>query len=54
MKIIFTGMQNGEVKLAVFLSKGTLEVEVISARDICPGERDEPGYIYIFFYINKN
>ncbi|XP_044009202.1 regulating synaptic membrane exocytosis protein 1 isoform X2 [Aphidius gifuensis] len=44
------GMQNGEVKLAVFLSKGTLEVEVISARDICPGEREEPD-TYVKTYL---
>ncbi|XP_043283808.1 regulating synaptic membrane exocytosis protein 1 isoform X2 [Venturia canescens] len=45
-----SGVNNGEVKLALFLSKGTLEVEVISARDICPGEREEPD-TYVKTYL---
>ncbi|XP_034941618.1 regulating synaptic membrane exocytosis protein 1 isoform X2 [Chelonus insularis] len=44
------GMQNGEIKLALFLSKGTLEVEVICARDICPGEKEEPD-TYVKTYL---
>ncbi|KOC70476.1 Regulating synaptic membrane exocytosis protein 2 [Habropoda laboriosa] len=42
------GAQNGEVKLGLCLSKGTLEVEVICARDICPGEKEEPGNLLLF------
>lgn len=37
------GAQNGEVQLGFYLCKGTLEVEVICARDICPEEKEEPG-----------
>ncbi|KAK0163444.1 hypothetical protein PV327_007123 [Microctonus hyperodae] len=44
------GVQNGEVKLTLFLSKGTLEVEVICAREICPGEREEPD-TYVKTYL---
>ncbi|XP_011301029.1 regulating synaptic membrane exocytosis protein 1 isoform X2 [Fopius arisanus] len=43
-------MGNGEVQLALFLSKGTLEVEVIAARDVCPGEREEPD-TYVKTYL---
>ncbi|XP_076230361.1 regulating synaptic membrane exocytosis protein fife isoform X2 [Nomia melanderi] len=44
------GPQNGEVKLAFCLSKGTLEVEVICARDICPADREEPD-TYVKTYL---
>ncbi|KAG8034862.1 hypothetical protein G9C98_007938 [Cotesia typhae] len=44
------GTHSGEVKLALFLSKGTLEVEVICARDICPGEKEEPD-TYVKTYL---
>ncbi|XP_017792760.1 PREDICTED: regulating synaptic membrane exocytosis protein 2-like [Habropoda laboriosa] len=44
------GAQNGEVKLGLCLSKGTLEVEVICARDICPGEKEEPD-TYVKTYL---
>ncbi|XP_053594404.1 regulating synaptic membrane exocytosis protein 1 isoform X2 [Microplitis demolitor] len=44
------GIHSGEVKLALFLSKGTLEVEVICARDICPGEKEEPD-TYVKTYL---
>lgn len=37
------GAQNGEVQLGFYLCKGTLEVEVICARDICLEEKEEPG-----------
>ncbi|XP_026667460.1 regulating synaptic membrane exocytosis protein 2 [Ceratina calcarata] len=47
---IIPGAQNGEVKLGFCLSKGTLEVEVICARDICPGEKDEPD-TYVKTYL---
>ncbi|XP_031785804.1 regulating synaptic membrane exocytosis protein 1 isoform X2 [Nasonia vitripennis] len=42
--------QNGKVQLAIFLSKGNLEVEVISAKDICPAEAEEPD-TYIKTYL---
>ncbi|PBC31825.1 Regulating synaptic membrane exocytosis protein [Apis cerana cerana] len=42
--------QSGEVKLGLCLSKGTLEVEVICARDICPGEKEEPD-TYVKTYL---
>ncbi|XP_051157370.1 regulating synaptic membrane exocytosis protein 1 isoform X2 [Leptopilina boulardi] len=38
--------QNGELQLAVFLSRGNLEVEVICARGICPEDGEVP-YTYI-------
>lgn len=41
------------MKLGLCLSKGTLEVEVICARDICPGEKEEPGNFLFFFSIIK-
>ncbi|KAK1136530.1 hypothetical protein K0M31_001081 [Melipona bicolor] len=44
------GGQSGEVKLGFCLSKGTLEVEVICARDICPGEKEEPD-TYVKTYL---
>ncbi|XP_076751785.1 regulating synaptic membrane exocytosis protein fife isoform X2 [Xylocopa sonorina] len=47
---MIAGAQNGEVKLGFCLSKGTLEVEVICARDICPGEREEPD-TYVKTYL---
>ncbi|XP_034194191.1 regulating synaptic membrane exocytosis protein fife isoform X2 [Osmia lignaria lignaria] len=47
---IIAGAQNGEVKLGFCLSKGTLEVEVICARDICPGEKEEPD-TYVKTYL---
>ncbi|KAK2576804.1 hypothetical protein KPH14_005440 [Odynerus spinipes] len=47
---MITGPQNGEVKLGFCLSKGTLEVEVICARDICPKEKDEPD-TYVKTYL---
>ncbi|XP_047349720.1 regulating synaptic membrane exocytosis protein 1 isoform X4 [Vespa velutina] len=45
-----SGLQYGEVKLGFCLSKGTLEVEVICARDICPKEKDEPD-TYVKTYL---
>ncbi|XP_015587944.1 protein piccolo isoform X2 [Cephus cinctus] len=45
-----SGVQNGQVKLGLFLSKGTLDVEVISARGICPRERAEPD-TYVKTYL---
>lgn len=47
---MIAGVCNGEVLLGFFLSKGTLEVEVISARDICPGEKEEPD-TYVKTYL---
>ncbi|XP_031367771.1 regulating synaptic membrane exocytosis protein 1 isoform X3 [Apis dorsata] len=47
---ITAGGQSGEVKLGLCLSKGTLEVEVICARDICPGEKEEPD-TYVKTYL---
>ncbi|XP_014478309.1 PREDICTED: regulating synaptic membrane exocytosis protein 1 isoform X2 [Dinoponera quadriceps] len=47
---MISGAQNGEVKLGFFLCKGTLEVEVICARDICPGEKEEPD-TYVKTYL---
>ncbi|CAK9800701.1 Regulating synaptic membrane exocytosis protein 2 [Anthophora plagiata] len=47
---MIAGAQNGEVKLGLCLSKGTLEVEVICARDICPGEKEEPD-TYVKTYL---
>ncbi|XP_076279838.1 regulating synaptic membrane exocytosis protein fife isoform X2 [Lasioglossum baleicum] len=52
------GTQNGEaklamVKLAFCLSKGTLEVEVICARDICPMDREEPD-TYVKTYLRDS
>ncbi|XP_054006344.1 regulating synaptic membrane exocytosis protein 1 isoform X3 [Hylaeus anthracinus] len=47
---MITGTPNGEVKLGFCLSKGTLEVEVICARDICPGEKEEPD-TYVKTYL---
>ncbi|XP_063976966.1 regulating synaptic membrane exocytosis protein 1 isoform X3 [Diachasmimorpha longicaudata] len=44
------GGGNGEVQLALFVSKGILEVEVITARGICPGEREEPD-TYVKTYL---
>lgn len=43
------GAQNGEVKIGFCLSKGTLEVEVICAKDICPGEKEEPGNLFFHY-----
>ncbi|XP_011505714.1 PREDICTED: regulating synaptic membrane exocytosis protein 1 [Ceratosolen solmsi marchali] len=42
--------QNGKVQLAIFLSKGNLEVEVISAKDICQTDMEEPD-TYIKMYL---
>ncbi|XP_076178462.1 regulating synaptic membrane exocytosis protein fife isoform X2 [Ptiloglossa arizonensis] len=47
---MITGAPNGEVKLGFCLSKGTLEVEVICARGICPGEKEEPD-TYVKTYL---
>ncbi|XP_071860837.1 regulating synaptic membrane exocytosis protein fife [Bombus fervidus] len=47
---MIAGGQNGEVKLGFCLSKGTLELEVICARDICPGEKEEPD-TYVKTYL---
>lgn len=44
-----SGVHIGEVKLGFCLSKGTLEVEVICAKDICPGEKEEPGNLCLLF-----
>nr|XP_012147152.1 PREDICTED: regulating synaptic membrane exocytosis protein 1 [Megachile rotundata] len=44
------GAQNGKVKLGFCLSKGTLEVEVICAIDICPEEKEEPD-TYVKTYL---
>ncbi|XP_025603106.2 regulating synaptic membrane exocytosis protein 1 isoform X2 [Athalia rosae] len=44
------GVPNGEVKLGLFMGKETLEVEVICARGICPGERIEPD-TYVKTYL---
>lgn len=43
--LLSLGQQTGKVQLAIFLSKGNLEVEVISAKDICPPDIEEPGKI---------
>jgi hypothetical protein len=50
---IYAAQQNGKVQLAIFLSKGNLEVEVISAKDICQNDIEEPG-IYKFNFISIN
>ncbi|XP_058793758.1 regulating synaptic membrane exocytosis protein 1 isoform X2 [Phymastichus coffea] len=42
--------QNGKVQLTIYLSKGNLEVEVISAKDICSLETEEPD-TYIKMYL---
>ncbi|XP_032672413.1 regulating synaptic membrane exocytosis protein 1 isoform X2 [Odontomachus brunneus] len=47
---MISGAQNGEVKLGFFLCKGTLEVEVICARGICPREKEEPD-TYVKTYL---
>ncbi|XP_011141417.2 regulating synaptic membrane exocytosis protein 2 isoform X3 [Harpegnathos saltator] len=47
---MISGAHNGEVKLGFFLCKGTLEVEVICARGICPGEKEEPD-TYVKTYL---
>ncbi|XP_076669280.1 regulating synaptic membrane exocytosis protein fife isoform X3 [Andrena cerasifolii] len=47
---MITGVHIGEVKLGFCLSKGTLEVEVICAKDICPGEKEEPD-TYVKTYL---
>ncbi|XP_014225657.1 regulating synaptic membrane exocytosis protein 1 isoform X2 [Trichogramma pretiosum] len=44
------GQNNGKVQLAIFLSKGNLEVEVISAKDICQQDAEEPD-TYIKTYL---
>ncbi|KYN07025.1 Regulating synaptic membrane exocytosis protein 1 [Cyphomyrmex costatus] len=49
---INSGAQNGEVQLGFYLCKGTLEVEVICARDICPEEKEEPD-TYVKTYLRE-
>ncbi|XP_018353943.1 PREDICTED: regulating synaptic membrane exocytosis protein 1 isoform X2 [Trachymyrmex septentrionalis] len=49
---IISGAQNGEVQLGFYLCKGTLEVEVICARDICPEEKEEPD-TYVKTYLRE-
>ncbi|KAL0117950.1 hypothetical protein PUN28_008967 [Cardiocondyla obscurior] len=49
---INAGTQNGEVQLGFYLCKGTLEVEVICARDICPEEKEEPD-TYVKTYLRE-
>ncbi|XP_011632315.1 regulating synaptic membrane exocytosis protein 2 isoform X2 [Pogonomyrmex barbatus] len=49
---IMSGTQNGEVQLGFYLCKGTLEVEVICARDICPEEKEEPD-TYVKTYLRE-
>ncbi|KAJ8683947.1 hypothetical protein QAD02_019739 [Eretmocerus hayati] len=44
------GQQGGKLQLAIFLCKGSLDVEVISARDICPPDAEEPD-TYIKTYL---
>ncbi|XP_043252701.1 regulating synaptic membrane exocytosis protein 2 [Colletes gigas] len=44
------GAQNGEVRLGFCLSKTTLEVDVVSARNICPEEKEEPD-TYVKTYL---
>ncbi|XP_076380008.1 regulating synaptic membrane exocytosis protein fife isoform X2 [Megalopta genalis] len=44
------GTQYADVKLAFCLSKGTLDVEVICARDVCPEDREEPD-TYVKTYL---
>ncbi|XP_077264396.1 regulating synaptic membrane exocytosis protein fife isoform X3 [Temnothorax americanus] len=49
---IISGAQNGEVQLGFYMCKGTLEVEVICARDICPDEKEEPD-TYVKTYLRE-
>ncbi|XP_023288605.1 regulating synaptic membrane exocytosis protein 1 [Orussus abietinus] len=47
---IIGGVMQGEIQLGFSFDKGTLEVEVICARGICPGEREKPD-TYVKTYL---
>lgn len=46
--------QQGKVNIGICLTKGNLEVEVISAKDICPPDAEEPGKVFFSFSFKNN